>query len=281
MLSESCSLGDPRGCGFAGRLWLDGRGVARDVKRGVDMLVSACDGGVALACQVGARWLAEASNAQAVDLASDMRMRLEAEHACLGGLADACYQVGLLFYFGRDSFPRDRAMAARAYLRGCDFGDGRACNNLGDALMYGEGVGRDVARAAAAFAKACHIGEPLGCANWGFMVEHGHGAARDLQRARSLYHDACEAGDVYGCLHAEMLAAQDAGVPRDPDRALAHWRRACDRGRDAKACAFVGVIYEDGPDGLARDEAKSLQAMNRACELGDKRACEWIDRHPP
>jgi TPR repeat protein len=112
------------------------------------------------------------------------------------------------------------------------------------------------------------------------MAEHGEGVARDRPRARSLYSEACRSGDIYGCLHLDLLAAEDAGAPRDPDRSLAHWRLACEHGRVARACAYVGVIYEDGPDGVSRDEEKSMQAMARACDLGDSRACEWVKSHP-
>jgi len=280
MLTDACSLQDAHACVFAGRLALDGRGVARDVKRGIDMLVRGCDGGVAMACGVAARWLGEGSHADDVPGAQGLAARLEGQRTCLAGQAEACFQIGVLFYYGRDTFPRDRAIASRAFSRGCDLGDSRACNNLGDAMAYGDGVGRDVDGAASAFLKACRLGEPLGCANLGYMAEHGEGVPRDLVRARGLYRDACKAGDVYGCLHLDLLAAEDAGAPRDPDGALAHWRHACEQGRIARACAFVGVMYEDGPDGVARDEEKSMQAMTRACDLGDVRACEWVKSHP-
>lgn len=110
------------------------------------------------------------------------------------------------------------------------------------------------------------------------MFERGEGVARDRGRARDLFRAACASGEVYGCLHAEMLAAEDAGAPRDPERALAHWRRAC-VASDPRACAFVGLIYEDGPDDLARDTDKSLEAMNRGCRLGSAYACEWVKEH--
>ena len=279
MLSEACSLDDPRACGFAGRLWLDGRGVSRDVHRGLDMLLAACDGGVVMACAVMARWLGVGSNARDVEKAQPLLARVEAERTCLSGQADACFQVGVLFYYGREFYPRDRVRASRSFVRGCDLGDARACNNVGDALAYGDGVGRDVESAAAAFLKACRLGEALGCANLGYMAEYGEGVARDVARARALYRQACRAGDTYGCLHVDLLAAEDAGAPREPASALAHWRSACERGRDGRACAFVGVMYEDGPDGIARDEAKSLQAMARACDLGESRACDWVKSH--
>jgi TPR repeat protein len=279
MLLSACALDDPRACGFAGRMLLDGRGVARDPRRALDVLVRACDGGVATACTVAAQWLGESPHAKDVDAPPALADRLDNERACLLGQAESCYQVGLSFYYGHDGYPRDRVNSSHAFSRGCDLGESRSCNNLGDALAYGDGIGRDAEGAAAAFLKACHYGEALGCANLGFMAEHGQGVPRDLVRARALYRQACGAGDIYGCLHADMVAAQDAGVPRDPEKALARWRRACDA-RDARACAFVGVMYEDGPDGYSRDEAKSTEAMTRACELGETRACEWVKSHP-
>jgi TPR repeat protein len=279
MLDEACSLGDAHACAFVGRMWIDGRGVPRDVARGMAALTNACDGGVALACIVAVRWLNQPLNARDLPDASELRTRFGVEHACLTGEPGSCFQVGLLLYFGREGYPRDRARAALAYERGCDLGAARACNNLGDALAYGEGVERDVIRSAALFDKACRLGEAMGCANSGFMFERGEGVTRDRARARDLYREACVSGDVYGCLHAEMLAAQDAGAPRDPQRALSYWRRACERA-NAQACAFLGVMYEDGPDGLLRDADKSLEAMNRACNLGHPRACEWVKAHP-
>jgi TPR repeat protein len=280
MLADACAQQDARACAFAGRLSLDGRGVPRDVQRGLDMLVRGCDGGVQTACVVGARWLGEGSHNTDVSGGQELLARFEGQRTCLSGQAEACFQIGVLFYYGREAFPRDRTSSSRAFSRGCDLGDSRACNNLGDAMAYGDGVARDVATAASSFLKACRLGEALGCANLGYMVEHGEGMPRDVVRARGLYREACAAGDIYGCLHRDLLAAEDAGAPRDPDRALAHWRHACEDGHVARACAFVGVMYEDGPDGVARDEEKSMQAMSRACDLGEIRACEWVKSHP-
>lgn len=275
MLADACALDDPRACAFAGRLWLDGHGVPRDPARAVAMLLRACDGGVPTACTVGTRALADGDDAEIKDLLKH-RARFDLEQACWVGQPDSCYRAGLFFYLGHEAFPRDPVRATRLYERGCNLGDSHACNNLGDAFAYGDGVPRDVERASFLFDRACLLGESLGCANLGYMAEHGEGVARDERRAKALYRDACTAGDVYGCIHSEMIEAELAGAPRDPAKALAHWRDGCDRRRDASACAFLGILYEDGPDGLARDEAKSEQAMSRACELGSERACDWM-----
>jgi TPR repeat protein len=285
MLSEACSQGDARACGFAGRLWLEGRGVARDVQTGLTLLTRACDDGLVIGCSAGAQWLAKEgdetgkqASAQSVpaDQKAALRVRFELEQSCLLGQSDACYQVGEFFGAGLDGFPRDLARAAQEYSRGCNFEDARACNSVGCALEYGDGIARDPARAKASFERACHLGESTGCANVGYMAEHGEGTARDVPLARGLYRDACRAGEFYGCVHAELLDAEDAGAPRDFAGALAHWRRACDGARSRRACEFVSILYLDGSDGALRDAGKSLEAMSRACSLGDLRACVWV-----
>lgn len=276
MLEQACSLDDARACSFAGRLWLDGRGVPRDVERGLHLLVRACDEGVTMACAVGARWAGEPLNANDTPDATELLARLEAEHTCLLGQGDACFQVGLLFYFGREAYPLDRARAAAAFARGCDAGDARACGALGRSLAFADGVPRSPERAAAALAKACKLGEGLGCSTLGLLSERGDGIARDVVKARALYRDGCIAGDIYGCLHADMLASD---VASGSSHRHARWTAACSRGNPA-ACAFVGMLYEDGGDGVAHDDARSLEWMQRACDLGESRACEWIKSRP-
>jgi TPR repeat protein len=278
MLTEACSLGDAPACGYAGRMWLDGRGVPSDADRGMTMLLSACEGGVALDCMAGLRWLATAGSDPPRKDAPALRQRFEDQHGCLTGSADTCMQLGLAFYAGTAPFPRDLPRSAAAYQRGCDLGDGLACSNLGDAYEYGLGVPRELPRAAGFYDRACRVGTGLGCSNLGHLLEHGEGVARDLPRARALFRDACTGGEVYGCLHAALLAAEDAGAPRDSPRAVEHWQRACDR-RDGRACAFVGLLFEDGPDGFTRDKARSLHAMSRACDLGDRDGCIWLRLH--
>jgi uncharacterized protein len=276
MLEHACSLDDARACSFAGRLRLDGRGVPRDVDRGLRMLVRACDEGVTMACAAGARWAAEPANVKDMPDAPELLARLEAEHTCLLGQGDACLQVGLFFYFGREGYPKDRARAAAAFARGCDAGDARACSALGRSLAFADGVPRSPERAAAVLARACTFGEGLGCSTLGLLSERGDGVTRDVAKARALYRDGCVAGDIYGCLHADMLGSD---VASRSTRRYARWSAECSHG-SAGACAFIGVLYEDGGDGVTHDDAKSLEWMQRACDLGESRACEWIKSRP-
>lgn len=265
-LTDACDLGDPSACLYAGRMTVDGRGVQRDAERGVSMLVRACDGGVAIACRVAVRWLADSEHSRLVHDGAILRQRLDLEHECLTGTPGACFAVGSRYAAGVDGFPSDTARSADAYARGCEAGESLSCNNLGDAREYGRGVPLDLERAAALYERACSLGEALGCANLGHLLENGEGVARDVTRARALYADACRSGELYACLHREM-ADSHAGADT--------WQRACDRG-DARSCAFVGIVYEDGPDGYHRDKDRSMKAMQRACKLGERRGCAWL-----
>lgn len=269
-LSDACTLGDPTACLYAGRMTLDGRGVQRDAEHGVALLVRACDADVAIACRVAVRWLADPEHARLVSDAPILRQRLDLEHECLTGQPGTCFAVGTRYAAGVDGFRADAARSAAAYARGCEAGESLSCNNLGDAHEYGRGVPRDLEHAAALYQRACSLGESLGCANLGHLLENGEGVARDVARARALYADACRSGDpstaAYACLHGEMTDSH--GTPES-------WQRACDRG-DAQSCAFVGIVYEDGPDGYHRDQDRSFRAMERACKLGNRRGCAWV-----
>jgi hypothetical protein len=274
-LAEACDLGDARACTHTGRLLLDGKGLPRDVTRGVGMLDRACVAGEVLACRVAVRWLADAEQARAVTKGTEVRARLDQLLDCLTGVGAACFQVGLNYSRGREGYPRDLSRSVEAYERGCILDQKVACNNLGDAYEYGDGVRRDLSRAAEFYDRACRGGEARGCANLGHLLENGEGTARDVPRARALYRDTCAAGDEYGCLHQAMSAVESPATPAEAKRALDRWQHACDA-RSGRACAFVGLLYEDGPDGYARDEDRSGNAMKRACELGELMACAYM-----
>jgi TPR repeat protein len=282
MFADACDQGDPRACGFGGRLLLDGRGVAPDAEHGIAMLAQACDDGDVAACAVAIRWLGDPSHKSSAEDDGDMRSRLESESSCWLGQPDPCFQVGRLFTGGGDGVSADPRRALRAFERGCELGERVSCNELGDALEYGDGAPRDLERAAALFERSCRLGAPIGCANLGYLAEHGEGVARDPARARALYGASCAAGETYGCRHIEMMAAQGAagGMPRDPSAALAYFQRGCDVRRDARACAFLSLLYLDGPDGLARDLPKSARTLATACRLGYRAACGWMREVP-
>ncbi len=278
MLLEACDLGDAPACSYAGRMTLEGDGLDPDEERGLAMLDRACAAGERIACQVGVRWLADANHRRGSHGSVDLRELFDVMLDCLDGNRDQCWAAASDYATGSNGFPRDAVRSSAAYERACTLGHVAACNNLGDAFEYGNGVRRDLAHAGELYERACRMGEALACGNLGHLVENGEGRPRDLPRARQLYRDACAAGSLYGCLHQQMSAVDSPATPEQAARTLERFQRACDA-RDGRACAFVGIMYEDGPDGLSRDEDKSSAAMKRACTLHVSEACAWVLGH--
>gem|GEM_PF-1979203 len=274
-LSDACAKGDAQACVFAGRLWLEGSGVRPDPTRGLALLTAQCDAGVTLACAAALRWLDDPAHKSEADDLRDLHSRLASVNGCWLGEGLLCVEIGRLYRLGGEGVSPDVPQSARIFARGCDLGERASCNWLGVALTYGDGIARDLERAVALYDRSCRLGFPLGCANLGYMLERGAGVARDEARARTLYRNACLSGESYGCRHVDLMDAETRGVPREGDAALRYWQRRCDDAKDARACAFVSLLYLDGPDGFARDEAKSAQMLSLACRRGYARACEW------
>lgn len=240
------------------------------------MLALGCDRGSALGCAVALRWLGDPAHNDDGDDTSALHTRLESENACWLGQSDVCAHLGHILLAGADGSAADSAQAARVFAYGCDLGDRASCQALGSEFAEGEGVARDLERAVVLYERACRLGLPVGCTLLGAMLERGTGAPRDVARARALYRDACAAGDSTGCRHAEMLAASGADVPRDSRDALAYWQHRCEGQHEGRACAFESLIYLEGADGVERDDARSFEALSRACKLKYPSACEWL-----
>lgn len=282
LFERACTLGDPPGCNFAGRLYLDGRVVTRDPPRGLDLLARACDGGVVLSCDVATAYLGDSKNEAEVQGKTEpsySALRFTTEAECYRAKDDACFRAGLDFYTGDDGFPRDATASTRFYGKGCDLGNLSACNNLANAVYYGDGCKADVARAAAIWQETCRGGEQLACANVGFVTEYGDGVPRDMKRAEELYTAACAGQSTYGCMHAAMMVEYHRGVPHDPAQAVERWRKECDA-KVFAACGFLGVMYEDGK-GVARDENRANGLFRRGADGGDARCRAWITQHNP
>lgn len=272
LFDRACTLGDPEGCAYAGRLLLDGRGERND-GRGVELLERACDDGVVRACDALVRM--NESRASRARFRANDRYSLQAR--CLRGDGNSCFYVGVGFERGTNGFPKDVPRGAAAYARGCDAGERVSCNNLANDYYYGDGVPLDFARAAELYDRACRAGEPIGCANVGFIAEYGDGVPLDMNRAAEMYAVGCQGQSSYACIHQEMLGEYRRGTPHDPAKAVDRWRRACDGG-DARSCAYFGVMCEDGK-GIARDEARALSLMKKACASKVALACAWIREH--
>jgi len=150
------------------------------------------------------------------------------ELGCKSG-AD-CNRAALSVAQGMGGQAPDAARAARLYQRGCNLGDGAACNNLGLAFQSGRGVPLDEVQAFSFFELGCSRGAAEGCNNQGAMYEHGSSVPANLGDALRLYTQACRHGSALGCSNLGVLYAEGRGVATDRAEALRLFEESCNAG---------------------------------------------------
>lgn len=207
------------------------------------------------------------------------------EPGCAQGRAEDCYVAGLEWQRkahqagGKDDAPLLEA-ALKAFGRGCELNEPRACSGYALEIETGVRAERDVVRAAGLYEKACKLGWALGCRGAADMHASGRRARpqsldpgplpalpkpdlpRDTARAIALYERACELHDADSCFIAARILAAGEGVESDPGKAFALFARLCDDG-SALACARAA--------GLGAGTEKDY--LRRACALGETSAC--------
>jgi uncharacterized protein len=167
---RGCEAQSPGSCFNLGEYYLRGRGVGRDLDRGLSYLERAC--------LIGTR---------------------EAGPACLN----------LAFKYdvhGGGMVRNDPALANRFFELGCGMGEPDACRNLGDHYKRGFGIPQNWARARALFATACADANEMQCLELPPNEYFGGGSAYTAddvepqrRRAAGLYVDACKDGLAQGC----------------------------------------------------------------------------------
>ncbi|WNG45916.1 sel1 repeat family protein [Archangium minus] len=238
LFQRACELGDGEGCARQGLLTLLGEGVLQDESAGLAELQAACDTYPRAACGIAALGLDEAARR-------------------------------------REGTPEWEWIALFAQ-RGCDAGDGLACQLLGDAFLAGQGVSQDMDKAFDLYARACEAGNGTACVNQG-MISRQYGAEEGgaAPRADDLFSRGCALGSSEACrlLVVESLTRQE-GV-KDDAAQQALFRQACDRGA-AMGCLALYDALKHQP----RAPGTSLELsglLKRACRFGEAQACEFLE----
>jgi len=133
---KACDLGSAHACGDAGNRLAEGRGVAKDVARGIELMTRGCDDGAPYACWLLARYY---TTGIGVKPDVDTTLKLLAT-ACDGGVGLACKDLSqaMLIPGMAATFPdpdADRKILALAQVhltQECHEGhEGRSCKWLG------------------------------------------------------------------------------------------------------------------------------------------------------
>lgn len=165
-------------------------------------------------------------------------------------------------------------------LGGLRAGDARACTYTGRLSIDGKGLApglaRDVTRGMGLLEKACIAGEVLACrvaVRWLADPEHARAVTDGTElRARLDQLLDCLTGVRDVCVQVGLNYSHGSeGYARDLARSAEAYERGCTLG-ERVACNNLGDAYEYG-DGVPRDLPRAVELYNRACREGEALGC--------
>lgn len=263
LFERACDLTSPVGCNAAGDAYRGGKGATTDPAKAIALYERACTG-------------------------SDAEL-----------YAPACKSWGTMAYFGEAGGAKDAALALRAFMRACRYGEPDTCAYLTTlvvetgsapepvievleeacAAKHEHGciaLGNQLAsspkesdrrKAYEVFSASCGRNADDGCLRQADLLSDGWGITKDLAKAEAIYRDRCDGGRAAACFGmARLYERQDHA-----DEALRMYLRACD-GAWADACSSVGFAYFTA-HGVRWDVAAAAKYFAKACELGSSVGC--------
>lgn len=301
MLEPLARDGDPSAAFLAGRIRIDGIGIAQDPAEGARLLLVAAEAGHAGAQNLLGRlyaeglgvtrdlsaareWMMRAAE-QGMDdhqydlamLLSDARYGIDdaaasirwLEAAAAQGLVAATTSLGLAYQSGT-GVEKDAARAADLFETAAAAGDARAQNNLGLMLARGEGVPQDYARAARLFQEAAEKGQKQAFYNLGVMYENGFGVPLDETRARDLYAKAGLAGGSVAAQQASKaeLIFDPRLQPVDPATVNPEDFEHAAAAGDPVAMFLAGYLLASSAQNADGRSRRAADWMRRAAERG-------------
>jgi TPR repeat protein len=272
LYQQGCKLGDASACFGLMNLHRQGTHVPKSDLQANRVLDEACRAGVAEACA----WLGDAYGG-GVGVAKSAPQAIELyRKACDLQSGWGCEQLGQANWEGAAG-PPDRAASAAAWEKGCAFFHAGSCHRLAWSLESGQGTKVDYNRAVALYELNCARGVAVSCGNLGTLYLTGRGVQLSDAKAAPLLERGCEGGAIWACNNAGVLHRRGGTGSVNNVRAAALFEIGC-RGKDSFACFNIAKAYREGL-GVPKDAAKEAEYAKTACGLGQSALCrpEWVE----
>lgn len=201
------------------------------------------------------------------------KLRWAANRACFKGDADGCLHLGYAYQYGvGGEVNLDNAQLL--YGRLCDASVWNGCVLAGRLYLSRDTSPASAKTAARLLSRACDGGSSWGCSELGWTLYH-HGGGRlkaEPRRALSLLRATCK-GEVFdGCSHlARALMEGKQGYPKDHAQGVTLLKKMCFERRKAYDCWTLSDKAD--ASGKPVTKASQLELIERACVLGERRAC--------
>lgn len=211
---------------------------------------------------------------QAEEAGAAGKAREDYDKACQLGYALGCHRAAIAFNKGvGGSADRRRAFAIAA--RGCELADLGSCVEMAAFYSEGDVVAEDLAKAIPLFEQGCDAEIAVACANLAILYSQGRGVAADLDRSYAYARKSCGLGLEN---HCEVKRRMEASGRLSMDMTKLSANRdtyLCEVGLSA-ACRNMGLRYEQGEGGMAKDIAQARAYFERGCKLRNGPSCAWV-----
>jgi TPR repeat protein len=286
LASKACDAGNSDGCMRAGVM------LKRDEKfaPAAEYISRACEAGNGRACALLGYLRA---NGIGVDKDKASSEELYAR-SCRGGYPDGCVEVALSEPLGVGDDEHD--VEAFALLDGaCDSGGKYACARVGQFYLRGIGTKADATRGLGILQGLCDgKGSQwlilYACIAYATASEahmQTNEAFRDLEdlhdkisnTGRAWYESSPDMGGVASDIHSDFRQGVGQRYDKLPKRDVERLEKSCQKTDYGPACYAVGQMYERGLSGLAKDDAKAVDAYQWGCLSGDQSSCAALGRY--
>lgn len=281
VLQTACAGEDPRACAELARRYRAGDGVSRDLVKALRAAQDGCDAGEPALCVEAGRAILRG---EGVKPDPELARRLFGD-ACTHRTRAGCLDLALMLQNG-DGVAQDLAQATSTFERACQGGEAAACSLYGDARYLGSGGPKDARAAEVAYRRACELEHFAGCTKLGDLFR----MRNEVARAAAQYRKACAADERDACTalalqkgcstreacldFADLCSDYLSGYDVLSEASLA--RTPCEiacSGGIGEACDNLADMYQDGY-GVSYDPVQAAELRRRACQLGDRDACD-------
>ena len=236
----ACDLESALGCSILGLSYAEGKGVAKDIEKGYDLVGKAvCD----LKLNMPAKFFNEFTEMKP---------------------SEVCYELGVQYLNGQEVAP-DYSKAAHYYQISCEAKNADGCFWLGILYENGWGVEKNFVKAREYYKTTCDLKNGNGCNNLGYLYENGRGVRLDFAKASQYYKSACDLKNEYGCNNLGRLYRNGQGVKANKNKAKEYFGKACDLGFQS-GCDSYKEMVNPTPTASSSEETPTPR---------QKRAIEW------
>jgi hypothetical protein len=261
ILTPLAEAGNAKAQFISGKMFAEGRGIAKDETKGANWFRKAAEQGHA-GGQVALGVMYATGQGVAQDAAEAVRWYRQAAEQ---GDARGQFNLGVRYATGQ-GVTQDEAEAVRWYRLAAKQGHADGQFNLGVMYDNGQGITQDAAEAVRWYRQAAEQGHADGQVNLGVMYDNGQGVGQNAAEAVSWFRKAADQGNARGQVNLGVMSATGQGVTQDAAEAVHWYRKAAEQGH-VGGQFNLGVMYATG-QGVTQDEAEAMRWYRQAAEQG-------------